>query len=258
MHSPETLAHTINLPFYKDKWGHKKPIISIWHHDPEKDGTDDSCGWFMRDRHMPAGVIDKIEKEFESEWDRTYKGENGHVYNCGWFNPEGENILSVRAIVLNMYIYAAKIVFDTTGKSDPGKMWKKAWKFVNKNYAEIMYFAENNRDSMRDAIVRKFEIGCKEPYTEKSRKYMIRHCASIIACDIARKTRPWYKHPRWHIHHWSLQIHPLQNLKRRWWDKCCICGKRGFKGAAMSDWNGTKRWHQECDNTSKPVANEPK
>jgi hypothetical protein len=39
----------------------------------------------------------------------------------------------------------------------------------------------------------------------------------------------------------------FQQFKRRYFLKCCICGKRGFKSSAMSDWGGTKKWHQECD-----------
>lgn len=254
MHSPETVAFEIKNPLAKKRHGYKPSLITIWHHDPEKDGTDDSCGWFMRDRHLPKGVIEKVASEFESEWDSSHKGENGFIYNCGWFNKHGENVLSVRGIVLDMYIYAAKIVLNPNDKISPGKMWKKAWRFVNKNYAEIMYFAENNRDSMRDNIVRKFEIGCNVEYTKEKRTEMINHCASIIACDVARRNRPWYKAPRWHIWHWKIQFHPIQNFKRRYLLKCSVCGKRGFKSSPMSDWNGTKRWHQECDNSRKTIS----
>jgi hypothetical protein len=252
MHDPHTQAFQIPNFFYrKDKWGYRKPLITIWHVDPERDGTDDSCGWFIRPRHADMDIYEKIVKEFESEWDRTFKGETGHVYNCGWFNPEGENILSVYAIVFNMYLYTSKIVINSYDKINPGKAWDKAWKFMNKHRDEITYFAENNRDSMRDVIVRKFEIGCDVKYTPEKRMEMIRDCASIIYTDVLRKMRKWWQHPKWHIHHWSIQFHPLQDIKRRYWDKCCICGKRGFKGAAMSGWNGTKRWHQECDTSTK-------
>lgn len=258
MHSPETLAFEIHLGRKRKRNGdYRTPLLSIWHKDPCLDGTDDSCGWFIRGRHIDKKIIDAVVKEFESEWDNVHKGDNGFVYNCGWFNPQGENVLSVRGIVLNMYIYAAKIALNPTGKIDPGKMWGRAYRFVHKHYIEIMYFAENNRDSMRDNIVRKFQIGCQEPYTDKSRSEMIRECAVIITSDIMRKARPWYRHPRWHIHHWKLQFHPWQQFKRRYWDKCCECGKRGFKGAAFSDWDGTKRWHQECDKSAKRPAPEP-
>lgn len=252
MHSPETVAFEIYLGKKQNNNGnYRRPIITIWHNDPEKDGTDDSCGWFIRDRHFPKKIVDDIANEFESEWDRTFKGENGYVYNCGWFNPEGENILSIQGIILNMYIYAAKIALNPSGNISPIKMWDKAWKFVNKNHVKIMYFAENNRDSIRDTIVRKFQIGCNVEYTKEKRSEMIRECASLIAADIMRRNRKWYQHPKWHIHHWSIQFHPLQNLKRRYWDKCCVCGKRGFKSSAISDWDGTKRWHQQCDISKK-------
>lgn len=38
MHDPSTQAFDIAI--------FKHPILSIWHVDPETDGSDDSCGWF--------------------------------------------------------------------------------------------------------------------------------------------------------------------------------------------------------------------
>jgi hypothetical protein len=255
MHDPMTVAHEIYLGSKKRKNGnYRTPIITIWHVDPETDGTDDSCGWFIRGRHLDKKLIDEVAKEFEYEWDRTHIGDNGYVYNCGWFSPEGDNVLSVMGIMLNMYIYAAKILLNKGGKIGPGKMWDKAYSFVKKHYVEIMYFSENNRDSMRDSIVRKFQRGCNEEYTPKKRMEMIQEFARTISSDIIRRNRKWYQHPRWHIHHWKIQFHPFQQLKRRYWDKCCMCGKRGFKGSANGDWSGTKIWHPECDKSSPLVC----
>lgn len=258
MHDPSTVAFEIYIGPKKKRNGHyRSPLITIWHNDPETDGTDDSCGWFIRLRHADRNIYEKIVREFESEWDRTFKGENGHVYNCGWFNREGENILSVQAIVFNMYLYASKIVFNPYDRISPSKAWDKAWAFMNKYRAQITYFAENNRDSMRDKIVRKFEIGCDVEYTPEKRVEMIRDCANIVYTDILRKIRPWYKHPRWHIHHWRIQFPLLQQLKRRYWDKCSVCGKRGFKGAAIGDWSGKNIWHEECDKGNVAKILEP-
>lgn len=252
MHSPETVAHKIYLGRQKKKNGqYRTPLITIWHNDPEKDGTDDSCGWFIRLRHADKGVYEKIVKEFESEWDRTFKGENGYIYNCGWFMPNGYHNLSVRGIVSNMYLYASKIVFNPDDKISPTKAWKKAWRFMKKHREQITYFAENNRDSMFDVITRKFQLGCGAEYTPEKRMEFIKECAEIVYADVLRKNRKWYQHPRWHIHHWSIQFHPFQRLKRRYWDKCCKCGKRGFKGYAMGDWEGAKIWHEGCDVTKR-------
>lgn len=251
MHDPMSVAFEIYLGKQQKKNGkYRSPFITIWHVDPETDGTDDSCGWFIRQRHVDKNVLEKIVKEFEHEWDGIHRGENGYIYSCGWFHPNGSPNHSVQGIVFNMYLYAAKIALIKSNDK-PRKAWDAAWKFMRKYLVDIMYFAENNRDSMSDTITRKFQIGTDTLYTEKSREEMIKHCAAIVYTDILRKKRKWYQHPRWHIHHWKIVFHPFRDLKRRYWDKCCICGKRGFKSAAMSDWYGTKRWHQECDDSRK-------
>jgi hypothetical protein len=52
MHDPMTVAFEIKWPFpAKKTWGNGaiyrdyKTLVTIWHVDPESDGTDDSCGW---------------------------------------------------------------------------------------------------------------------------------------------------------------------------------------------------------------------
>ena len=55
MHSPETVAFEIYLGRKQKKNGnYRTPLITIWHHDPEKDGTDDSCGaWAKKEKIKP-------------------------------------------------------------------------------------------------------------------------------------------------------------------------------------------------------------
>jgi hypothetical protein len=121
---------------------------------------------------------------------------------------------------------------------------------MNDNLYDILHFAENPTDSLKDEVLGTFRYGTGESW---KREESLNHYASIIYAWILRSTRKWWQHPKWHIHHWIIQFHPLQNLKRRYWDKCCKCGKRGFKSSAMGDWNGTKLWHQKCDDTAKNV-----
>jgi hypothetical protein len=250
MHSPETVAFEIYLGRKKKKNGHyRNPFITIWHNDPEKDGTDDSCGWFMRARHGDKEMLKKITSAIERNFDSTFKSdESGTTYYTGYFSPtSGMANMSVQGIVLDMYNRATWEYFNFNRK--------KQNKFMKNNLYSILHFAENPTDSLRDEILGTFRIGCGE---EWKRGYALNHYASIIYGDILRKERKWYQHPKWHIHHWSIDFHPLRNLKRRYWDKCCICGKRGFKSAPYSDWDGTKRWHQECDTNNKVVPNEPR
>jgi hypothetical protein len=55
---------------------------------------------------------------------------------------------------------------------------------------------------------------------------------------------------RWrlHVHHWRLQIHPLQHLRRRLLTRCAWCGGRSIKGDSVNfshSWDGPRaRWWQ--------------
>lgn len=75
------------------------------------------------------------------------------------------------------------------------------------------------------------------------------------------RMRPWYKHPRWHVHHWQIQIHPIQKLKRRLFSRCEVCGKRfpyGYAPVSRIWGGGGPRWfknekgirHHDCDRAS--------
>jgi len=72
-----------------------------------------------------------------------------------------------------------------------------------------------------------------------------------------RHHRPWWKHPRWHVHHWSIQVHFIQNLKRWLFSRCASCGERFSWGYApvTPKWEGTgplwfksetKIYHHKC------------
>ena len=78
-----------------------------------------------------------------------------------------------------------------------------------------------------------------------------------------RRDRRWWQHPRWHVHHWKVQIHPLQNFKRWAFSRCATCGGRFRWGYApiSTQWHGRgPRWfrgerrvhHHECQARSAP------
>lgn len=228
MHDPMTVAFEIKYPWrgkpsqFSPK-GYRGTFITIWHVDPEKDGTDDSCGWFKRSRHGDKEILAKIEREFKFEMFSEH---------CGMFDAEGKPKFSSIAITLNLFRRAAYIHF----KSD----WNKVERFITRNLAQLILFAENPVDSLHGSITQRY--GKEDP------EYRSKDMASVIYGYILRAEQPWYRHARWHIHHWSIQIHPLQQLKRALIDRCSICGKRfGFGRVAMGNWGGNKIWHQECE-----------
>lgn len=233
MHDPKTVAFEIKNPFVRKIEGYSPNLITIWHCDPETDGSDDSCGWFMRSRHIDKAVIEKVRKEFEFNFKHNY-----------WFDETGKPKMSVMGTVLEMYTKAAWIIFIHQNNDRPNR--KRHRKFMQKHLYEILNFAENPFDSIGDSVTMRFGF--------EEQDYRIGHFVSVIVADILRKEQKWWQHPRWHIHHWQIKFHPFQNLKRRYWDKCCICQKRGFTGSAFSDWSGTKIWHSECNHKTQKVV----
>lgn len=63
----------------------------------------------------------------------------------------------------------------------------------------------------------------------------------------------WKFHHGWrfHVHHWHIQVSPLQDLRRRLLTRCTWCGGRSRKGDSVNvshQWDGPRgRWWQgEC------------
>ena len=208
MHDPMTVAFEIKWPFggWKDKSGHvyRPNLITIWHVDPETDGSDDSCGWFKRAKHGDKGILKKIEQDFTFQWD--------HGVPKGWFDEEGNPNYSTHAIVLAMFRLAANNIF--------GHWSKKADKFLNQNLFNILHFAENSCDSLY--------TGINQIYGKEKKEQRIKEMASCVYGWVIRADLPWYRYTRWHVHHWKIQIHPLQKLRRWLLSRCSQCGK-GFK-----------------------------
>ncbi len=230
MHDPMSVAFEIRLGSkYKRDGNYRSPLITIWHNDPEKDGTDDSCGHFIRPRHANQDMLKKIQSEFAFNYKHNY-----------WFDKEGKQVFSTIGTLMLMYECAAWQHFNHSRKKKDA--------FMRKHCASIIHFAENPVDCGGDNITGKFYLSTNSDLLSEDR---FSGMAGMIYADILRKERKWYQHPKWHIHHWSLQIHPWQQLKKRFWYKCSECGKRGTKTSFMSDWDGTKLWHQECDTSSK-------
>jgi hypothetical protein len=214
-------------------------FIRIWHRDPETDGSDDSCGWFMRARHGDKRVRDEIRRRFAFEW------HTGVPH--GWFNAEGDPNYSSIGIVVNMFRIAAHVMFGWGNRLN--------W-FMWRHIHQIIEFAENPQDSLYTAIHR--------PYgKDESEEERIAGFADCVYSWILRETRPWWKHPRWHVHHWHVQIPPIQDLRRWLFSRCSHCGG-GFKygeSPVSHQWDSDgPRWfrsersvyHSACSSAAVP------
>ena len=184
MYDPMTVAFEIKKPFKKNS----DSLITIWHVDPCTDGTDDSCGWFIRERHCDQEIFKKIRSEFDFNFKHNY-----------WFDKDGKQIFSTIGTLIEMYSTASWIYFDRNRR--------KQTKFMKKHLLEIIRFAENPVDCGGDTITNR--------WNEKNQESRFGGLAGMIFSDICRKERKWYQHPKWHIHHWKIQFNFLNRFKRK-------------------------------------------
>ena len=248
MHDPMALICTVRYP-----WGHRSKgtvtcywddFILGWHVDSEKDGSDDSCGWFIRARHLDQKLLKQVERTFEIEWES-----NGY----GWFNKDGSPRIGLNNLTLDMFRRACMKYYNNS--------WRKTNKFLKKHLLDIITLADGTFDSLNDLLNNKYEY-------ERSRR-IGDFAATILSC-IARWDRPWYKHPKFHFWHYQLTIRPLQNFKRWAFGRCAKC-KKGFPWGAdvwSGGWNSKgPQWfksevgihHSNCnDPSSKSIPQQEK
>jgi hypothetical protein len=238
MHDPSTVAFDIYLGRKQNKNGrYRSPIITIWHEDPEKDGSDDSCGWFIRSRHIDSKILEKVRKEFEFQFKHEY-----------WFNSGGYPKFTTSGVALDMYYRAAWQIFMYYDDNKPTNRAKRRLnKFMRRYLFDILHFAENSTDSLYGSIWMKYGV--------EDVKDRVDHFTSVVTADIMRKLRPWYKHPRWHIHHWQITFPGLRSFYRRYFERCDRCRKKLGTQSVYTNWHGTEHWCEKCNNlTQKAVA----
>jgi len=251
MHDPQTLAFSIKSPF-KDKHGYRNSIIDIWHCDPENftfpDSTqkqggrrDDSCGWYAPMYHESERIaIEKLAKEQYSQ-----------IYARQITEKEGKDYAYVCNQPETMYevIYWIWRSIKAFGK--------KGWQYGNKrNFLSsgelefIMELSSNPVDNFKHRPI-------------KSENDFIEMFFSIWT-EYRRFHRKWYQHPRWHIHHWKINFPGLRDINRKWFQKCDICGIRGFRNTdgkrtaiAYGNWSGDKTWCPCCNADKEKTGRVP-
>lgn len=231
MHDPMTVAHEIYLGRKRTRSGrYRSPLITIWHVDPETDGTDDSCGYSRcKVTNTERDMLKKVSKnQYSQLFARKVAIAANQSYASVCYNQDTYGMIYWLWRHFNRNVNKAR--------------WQYGKPLANNEMQYVYQLATDPVDNFQS-----HKINSLKDFEETV--YLIYRCWKTYK-------RKWYQHPKWHIHHWKVQFHPWQNLKRRYWDKCCICGKRGFKKSPIGDWGGTKRWHQECDNnyTSAPKS----
>lgn len=252
MHDPMTVAFEIRYPWkaYKNprsKWeeGYRSPFITIWHVDPERDGSDDSCGWSRPrlSKDQVARCKSLAGDEAREPWYQAFRGKQID-------SPTEAETLVRQAFMIVGRVLSKKHICNPPIK--PVTFGEASTWACDLLCSPV----DNIRNSL--SFLPGWSSNRKEDRIE-DREYCANQFFHCIASYILRERRSWYHHPRWHFWHWKFQIHPLEAFKRWAFSRCCKCGKRFTWGYSpcTNSWNskgpswfrGEKDvYHSDCDN----------
>lgn len=182
MHDPMTLIADLR-------------IVQLWHKDPCRDGTDDSCGWSFpklteaqRKRIRDFAWDEGRNPYFLRENNKTFTGTR-HEAECLF---RALVLLSARAIKLDL------------------------------NYDQISLFTIRHvhnggvEDAARQLC---FQPGYHTNNPTDNAEDRQQRLASImqgIARELLAERRPWYRKPRWHFWHWRITSRLWKRITGRW------------------------------------------
>lgn len=193
--------------------GYRNTFVIIWHNDPERDGSDDSCGWSYPN-------LSGRQKEMlrNAAWGEGRDPYFLRVPDKKWNGTRTEAESLYRGLVLFVAdVLRIPLTFDEA--------------------ARMASRAVHNPDCVDAAGRFCFEHGYHTnfpdttPGSKADQRHRQDHFVGVmggIASELLRARRPWWRHPKWHVHHWRIQVQPWHTLRRMLFDRCATCGK-GFK-----------------------------
>lgn len=259
MHDPQTVAFDIKSPFRRKPdsfWpkGYRPTLITIWHVDPEdhrgKCGTrgDDSCGWFT----PPFSPEDR---------DRMHKlaaQQYGQIFEKQRAIAEGKEYFRICFVpsVYDAIYWSWRAIKYHESKRHPWQYGRARNALTASELEDIYSLASCPVDNLRLTFS---DVKDGETFTKF---FMLVYRAWL------RHQRPWYKHPRWHFWHWSIQVHPWQTFRRWAFSRCAGCGKRFTWGYSpvSHQWDSPRPklfrgevgvYHSECSEMTMKLHKEP-
>lgn len=207
--------------------------FDVWHIDPENrvegQRRDDSCGWFDRRPNEYADAVKYLlnDKDVVHDIERTIACKANVTGPYGQTYPR----MSMADTLAVCLMVAQHLELRRWWNGQDGKGGAHASR-------RLRYFTKERR--VDDVATNLALNPIDNLSTAESADGLIR----LIAAALSRKFKPWWKHPRWHVHHWQVNFHIVRNVKRMF-QKCATCGKAiGFgKSPTVC---GNKEHHGDC------------
>ena len=214
--------------------------VDVWHLDPERRGTgnrtDDSCGWFDRTPGQYAEAVAYVfaDENTMEEIARSIATRRNVTHGGKYTYPRMS--LSETLAVTLMVARELETRRWWNGKRPAHSIW---WRKVF------------TRARMVDGIAYTLALN---PLDNLSSVEEPESFVGLVAAAMNRKFRPWWRHPRWHVHHWQVNFHLARNVKRMF-QPCATCHRPlGFGVSPYQD--GLGLHHCACVGISGPCAAE--
>ena len=233
MHDPMTVAFNIeSLIVRATHWNpkHRETLVTIWHCDPEERGDEDSCGY--------AYVTLSPKNEAwatataSSEWKFWFGTEYRRI---NFANADDFAVLAAAWVECRLHVLGLHRAVPLSARDVGG----------------ILGMMTSSGDNFHHLV-----IDCRKPDAGRGTENMDDLLAKVLRIYLTRR-RPWYRHPRWHVHHWRIQVHVWQRFNRYAFSRCNRCGGRFKWGESpCSGWSGAgprflkgepNVWHRACD-----------
>lgn len=252
MYDPKTVAFDIKFPWgrpmlAKDgrRIGTYAPsFITIWHNDPERPDTgnrrDDSCGWFDRTPGEYADAVAYVLKDQAFVHEVALTLARRVNTNAVFYEGISEKQLSWPRLspadsLAVVWMVAQELELRRWWNGQNGKAGAHGGAWYAKPFMR--------RRPVIEIAARLALNPIDNLSSSESPEAMVR----LVAAALNRHFKPWWRHPRWHIHHWSFQVHPLQKLRRFLFERCASCGKGYPYGySPIGTWDGDKTFHHDC------------
>lgn len=183
MHDPVTLAFTIRIG--------RHVLANIWHVDPCRGASDDSCGW-----SYPRLTDAQHRRMKELGW---WEGRERHFLRYPYKEYRADvadrEALYRAAILLVARVLDVRMTFDEAAQMAAEKFGVGGCEGPDRLFCFLPgYHANYAEDRAED------------------RADVWRQQCTAIARLILLRRRRWWQHPRWHVWHWHITVPALRRF----------------------------------------------
>lgn len=183
--------------------------MDIWHVDPCTDGSDDSCGWSRQ--KVTKEQYDKLKSMISLDLCYIKQQQLSHLTDINLVTTAWNGVVSAL---------------------DKRRHWETK---PYEQFYEMHMLANNIGDGF---------VGIAERMRKYPNEMDDIYTSLVFACarNYLTLKRKWWQTPKWHVHHYKINIMPLRKLRRFLFDRCKICNGRFHWGESPTtdSWDARK------------------